>query len=138
MSSTQKESPVLCFGTVPFSVGQAAFTELERSSEYAWSAQSRVGNDPALQFTGYGEDTITLPCIVCPGAEMGGSVDALSTLRLIADAGEPRILVDSKGTDHGTWIITSIAEKHTRFLPSGAARKIDFTLTLKRYARRTQ
>lgn len=132
--NTSAETPILKLGGagVKFSTTTAAFAEIQRSSEWCWAEQQRVGNTPALQFTGYGTDTITLPCTIFPG--QAGTADTLSDLRKMADTpGNVYQLIDSAGTYHGDWVIKSISETYSAFRKTGEARKIEFNLTLARY-----
>jgi phage protein U len=134
-SYTKEELPVLTLGGFPFRVTTASFSELSRSTQYQWSAQQRLCSDPAFQFTGYGEDVLALPCVIYPGNPgLSGDASALADLRHLADLSVPHRLTDNKGTDHGRWFISEIAETHSHFFSTGSARKIEFTLTIKRYS----
>jgi phage protein U len=53
-------------GLYQFSIDNAAYQRLFRSTEYRWAAIERVGKQDALQFTGLGGDTITLQGIIYP------------------------------------------------------------------------
>jgi phage protein U len=126
------EIPVIALGTHKFATTTAAFAELTRATEYKWQEQARIANDPVLQFTGYGVETLTLPLSIGGGI---GTADSLSQLRGDADRATVFPLCDSKGAFHGKWVIKSIAETQKFFAPDGSARKIDFSITLNRYSR---
>lgn len=125
------ETP-LQLGTFKFSTTAAAFAELQRASEWTWAEQTRIGGAPALQAVGKGADTLTLPVVTYPGQY--GRESATATLRDMADALIPYTLVDGRGRNHGQWAIRSISETQAHFLDNGAPRKIDFSLTLVKYA----
>jgi phage protein U len=126
------EKPVIALGEHKFTTTTAAFAELSRASEYKWQEQARVTNDPVLQFTGYGVETLTLPLAIGGGV---GNPTTLSSLRGAADRATVFPLIDSKGAFHGNWVVKSIAETQKFFNPDGSARKIEFNVTLNRYSR---
>jgi phage protein U len=76
-----QEYPVFALGRFEFSTRAACFAEFQRQSEYSWAAQSRIGTDPALQFTGYSVESLTLPIIAVTDEAM----DAVDGLRMAAD-----------------------------------------------------
>jgi phage protein U len=127
------ETPIIALGRLKFLTSTAAFKELARVSEYRWADQPRIANDPVLQFTGYGVETLTLPLECLPGS--AGDAASLAELRQMAEAAQPLTLVDSKCTFHGQWVIKGINEKQSAFRPDGSARKIEFEVSLARYFR---
>ncbi|PHM40419.1 tail assembly protein [Xenorhabdus szentirmaii] len=50
----------------------------------------------------------------------------------MADSGKAWSLIDGSGSIYGMFVIESIDETKTEFMSGGAARKISFTLTLRR------
>lgn len=114
-----------------FSVDAAAFQTLSRSAEYRWPAQDRIGRPPARQFTGPGAESITLSGTVYPHYK--GGLGQMDRLRAVAGKGEPLRLVDGTGADRGLWCVEKVDETRTAFTRRGAARRIDFSLTLARY-----
>ncbi|MNF08014.1 Phage P2 GpU [compost metagenome] len=50
----------------------------------------------------------------------------------MADTGKAWPLVEGTGRIYGAWVIESLSETRTVFFRDGAARRIEFTLTLKR------
>ena len=64
--------------------------------------------------------------------EISGGEHSLATLRAMADEGRAYVLLDQTGTLFGVFVIESIDLTRTVFFTDGAARKIEFTLTLKR------
>ena len=59
-------------------------------------------------------------------------------MRAEAGLGIPLMLISGNGMAFGRWCITGISETQTVFLKDGTARKITFTLTLKKYGEEQQ
>jgi phage protein U len=123
---------MMILGEYAFGLNTAAFQELNRDTQWRWGSQDVFDALPALQFTGWGEDTITLPGVIFP--EYWGGTGQLDELRALGDTGEPQILIDGRGNVLGEWVITSVSERQSIFGPAGAARRQEFTVSLKRYA----
>lgn len=122
---------MLQLGGYQFSVDNAAYQELSRSTEYRWAAQQRVGATDALQFTGYGQETIQLQGIVYPYYR--GGLDQVDQMRRTAKAGNPLPLVSGQGRVLGLWVIESIREGQRTFARGGIPRRQEFDLRLRRY-----
>lgn len=120
-------------GGFKFSVNTGAYNSLVKSSEWRWQAQQRLWNDSALQYTGKGETAITLEGIIYPHYK--GGIGQMDRMRDEADKAEPLPLVDGAGRYHGLWVIVSINEKQTDFLPGGMPRKQTFTMKIKYYVK---
>lgn len=123
---------MLILGPYPFGLDTAAFQELNRSTEWRWPSQDVFQSLPALQFTGKGDDTITLPGVIFP--EYWGGTGQLDALRELGDLGEPQTLIDGRGNVLGEWVITGVQERQAVFALAGAPRRQEFTVNLKRYA----
>lgn len=121
---------MLALGMFVFSLSTAAYQELQRQTEWRHASNNRVGAAPARQFVGRGEDSITLPGVILP--ELAGSALSLDTLRLMANTGKAWPMVEGSGRIYGLWIIESLSETKTIFFRDGTARRIEFTLSLKR------
>ena len=113
-----------------FSLKTAPFRELQRQRNWKHRTSSRVGSRDASQFTGAGEDTITLNGLVAP--ETIGSIGSLDELATMADAGDAYVLVDGIGNVYGALIIDGLNETQTFHTVEGIPRRIEFSLTLKR------
>lgn len=109
--------------TIPFSQNQ---------HDMAWRhpSQNRVGARPVSQFLGADNETITLSGVLLP--EITGGELSLDTLRKMADTGKAYPLIDGRGTVHGQFVIEAIAKTRSEFFSDGSARKIEFTISLKR------
>lgn len=119
-------------GDFQFGIATAAYQEFTRTCEYRWPSQDTFGTLPRLQFTGPGSDTISLPGIIYP--EWRGGSDLLNDLRAIAELGKPLLMVSGTGKILGDWVIERIEDKQSVFAAKGMARKMEFTLSLRRYA----
>lgn len=78
---------------------------------------------------GKGEDTITLKGTTYH--ELTHSRVTLDQIRAMADTGKAYTLIEGTGKIYGLVIIESLDETKTYFFKDGAARKTDFTITLK-------
>lgn len=121
---------MMALGMFIFSLETLVYQELQRQTEWRHGSTSRVGTNPARQFLGRGDDSITLPGVLLPA--LAGTPLSLDTLRYMADTGKAWPLVEGTGRILGIWVIESINETRTLFFQDGAARRIEFTIALKR------
>lgn len=121
---------MMALGTFVFSLSQLAYQQLQRQTAWRHAASDRVGARAAHQYVGPGDDTIDLSGLVAPG--ITGDTASLDTLRSMADEGRPLALVDGTGVVHGAYVIVSLNETRTLFFKDGAARRIEFQISLLR------
>lgn len=121
---------MMALGQFVFSLSTLAYQEFQRQTDWRHATTSRIGTNPARQFLGKGEDAITLPGVLLP--ELAGETISLDVLRQMADTGRAWVLVEGTGRIYGLWIIESLSETRTLFFQDGAARRIEFSLSLKR------
>tara|TARA_R110002167_G_scaffold98718_12_gene259439 strand:+ start:467 stop:895 length:429 start_codon:yes stop_codon:yes gene_type:complete len=121
---------MMSLGLFVWSLNTLSYQDLQRQSAWRHPSQSRVGQRPARQFVGPGDDSITLSGWLAP--ELSGERVSLALLRAMADAGEPYVLVAGTGKVYGLWVIESLSEDHSLFYPNGQARRIEFSLSLAR------
>ncbi|QFG28482.1 phage tail protein [Pseudomonas umsongensis] len=121
---------MLALGMFVFSLHTAAYQEMQRQTEWRHPGSNRIGANPARQFLGRGEDAVTLPGIIFP--ELAGTVLSLDALRQMADTGKAWPMVEGTGRLYGLWVIENLTETRTIFFSNGAARRIEFNLSLKR------
>jgi phage protein U len=121
---------MMALGMFVFSLETLAYQEFQRQTQWRHGSTSRIGTNPARQYLGRGDDTITLPGVLLPA--LAGTPTSLDVLRDMADSGKAWALVEGTGRVYGAWIIESLGETRTLFFPDGAARRIEFTLTLQR------
>lgn len=121
---------MMALGTFVFSLPQLAYQQLQHATAWRHASSERVGARAAHQFLGPGEETFELSGLVAP--ELTGNPASLDTLRSMADEGRPLALVDGTGVVYGAFVISSLNEMRTLFFPDGAARRIEFQLSLLR------
>jgi len=121
---------MMALGMFVFSLETLAYQELQRQTDWRHGSTSRIGTNPARQYLGRGDDSITLPGVLLPG--LAGSPLSLDTLRMMADTGKAWPLVQGDGRIFGLWVIESLSETRTLFFRDGAARRIEFNLKLTR------
>ncbi len=133
-------SVMMILGPVFFSLNTAAYEQLQRNTQYQWAAQNRLGHPllkhagiggPAYQFIGPGEESINLNGTLYP--QYKGSPLTLSAIRLTAGLGVALPLMNPSGFIFGRWLIESVQETNSALFADGSPRKIDFSLSLKRY-----
>jgi len=123
-------SHMMALGMFVFSLPTLAYQQLQRKRAWEHAANARIGARAAYQYTGPGEDTITLSGLIAP--EITGHPASLEALRALADEGQPLPLVDATGHVYGAFVIRSLGETRSLFFADGSARKIEFELELVR------
>lgn len=121
---------MMTLGMFVFEVQSLPYQQLQRSTQWRHPSQARVGQRPAYQYTGPGEDTITLSGTLHP--ELTGGRVTLDDVRIMADEGKAWPLIEGSGRVYGFWSVTSVEETSTLFFSDGVPRKIDFTINLVR------
>ena len=121
---------MMALGTFVFSLPDLAYQQLQHAAAWRHASSERIGARAAHQFVGPGDETIELSGLVAP--EVTGTPASLDTLRSLADEGRPLSLVDGTGVVHGAFVITALNQTRTLFFEDGAARRIDFQLSLLR------
>ncbi|PHM73727.1 phage tail protein [Xenorhabdus kozodoii] len=117
-------------GLFVFMLKTTPYQSLQHQQSWRFGFNNRIGARPAFQFIGPNNDTITLSGTLYP--EITGGRLSLLALQLMADSGKAWSFLDGHGTIYGMFIIESIDQTKTEFFVDGAARKIDFTVTLRR------
>ena len=121
---------MMALGMFVFSLETLAYQEFQRQTDWRHGSTSRIGTNPARQYLGRGDDSITLPGVLLPG--LAGSPLSLDTLRMMADTGKAWPLIGGTGRIYGTWVVTSISETQQIFFEDGTPRRYEFTINLKR------
>lgn len=94
---------MLALGDYRFSLDTSAYQQFERQATYNWPEQARLGNAPALQFTGRGGETIHLSGIIYPFFK--GGLSQVQSMRAMAGKGKALQLVSGVGDNLGRWVI---------------------------------
>lgn len=121
---------MMALGQFVFSLSTLAYQEFQRQTDWRHGSTSRIGARPARQYQGPGDDSITLPGVLLP--ELTGGLPSLDEIREMADTGKAWVLVEGTGRIYGLWVIESLSETHSLFFADGTARRIEFSLVLKR------
>ncbi|PID40337.1 MAG: phage tail protein [Proteobacteria bacterium] len=121
----------MALGEFRFAMDSAAYREFSRTTSWNWPAQERMGKRPARQFTGPGQDEITLAGTIYP--HFRGGLGQIKAMRDEANKGEPLILVDGLGHVWGKWVILSIEEQQGEHLGNGVPLRQDFRIKLAAY-----
>lgn len=118
---------MMILGMFPFSIPTAVYQQLQRSTNWRHPSNSRVGDMPAYQFTGRGEDTISLDGSIVP--EFGSQM-SITALRVMGDTGKAFPLISGAGKVFGLYHIDDLQETQTIFFPDGTPKKIEFSLKM--------
>ena len=121
---------MLALGMFVFERRTLPYQSMQHSKNYRWASNDRVGKPPAYQFLGEGENAIQLAGTLYP-AITGGRISLLA-VELMADEGRAWPLIDGTGMIHGMYVIDKVTHTHSELFSDGAARKIEFSLSLKR------
>lgn len=122
---------MLALGDYRFGLSTAAYQTLERTSQWRWPTQDRIGTAPASQFVGPGGETVSLSGMIYPHYK--GGLGQLDAMRAEAGKGEPLMLVDGTGKVWGKYVITEIREGQRTLFSNGAPRCQEFDVTLQSY-----
>tara|TARA_R110001583_G_scaffold193866_5_gene363510 strand:+ start:66795 stop:67214 length:420 start_codon:yes stop_codon:yes gene_type:complete len=122
---------LLSLGMFVFQLQTIPYETLKRDSEYRWSGTARIGKAPARQFLGPGDEDLTIDGRLIP--ELTGGMEQLTKLREMAAKGKAWILTAGTGDVLGKYVITKVSDDQSHFLGNGVARRISFSIGLKRY-----
>ncbi|AXG42678.1 oxidoreductase [Photorhabdus laumondii subsp. laumondii] len=121
---------MMIYGMFVFMLNTTPYQTLSREMAWRHVKNDRVGKSAKWQYIGAGEDSITLDGVLYP--EVTGGDISLEALRTLAYAGRPWPLIEGTGMIYGMFVIESLNETRTEFFSDGKARKIEFTLSLKK------
>ena len=122
---------MMSLGQFVFSLSTVAYQELQRRTSWKHASTSRIGGRNARQFTGPGDDTITLTGWFAPDQGIG-KLASLTELRTMGDDGDAYALVDGAGKVYGAFVIEGLDEGQTLHQKNGTPRRVEFTLSLTR------
>ena len=120
---------MMILGMFVFSIPTATYQSLQRTTSWNHASTNRFGTSPAYQYTGKGEDVITLDGSIVP--EFGSQL-SITALRLMGDTGKSFPLIAGNGKIYGMWIIKSVDETQTHFYKNGQPRLVEFSLKLEK------
>jgi hypothetical protein len=118
-------------GAFQFSLSTAAYQAFSHSTSFRWQGIERYGQIPAQQYTGPGEESITLSGDIYPS--FAGGTGQLASMRRVAATGKPLLMIDGRDYVWGKWVINSIEETKEIFFDDGTARKQSFNMKITQY-----
>ncbi|MFC0686550.1 phage tail protein [Novosphingobium clariflavum] len=117
-------------GMFVFDTTTLLFDGQSRKRDWRNERTERFGARSASQFTGPGDDKITIKGTLVPGVV--GTYSSLSTLAEMADEGEAQILLDGRGNNLGMFTIDSLSEDSDNLIDDGRPRSVGFSIELTR------
>lgn len=117
-------------GLFVFMLKTTPYQSLQYQQSWRLAFNNRIGARPSFQFLGPNNDTITLTGVLYP--EITGGRLSLLALQLMADSGKAWSFLDGHGNIYGMYIIESFDQTKSEFFKDGAARKLEFSVTLRR------
>ncbi len=121
---------MMAFGMFVFMLQTVPYQDFQHQMAWRHPSNARIGKRPSSQFLGPDEESITLSGVLYP--ELTGGKVSLMALQLMAETGKAWSLIEGNGAIHGMFVIESLSRTKSIFFSDGSARKIEFTLTLKR------
>lgn len=121
---------LMTLGWFVFSLGTVPYRDFQRQITWRYPSTQRVGTMPAHQYLGRDDEPITLAGVLLP--EITGGEISLDRLERMGDEAKAWPLIDGTGRNYGMYVITDLSCTRTLFFSDGAARRIEFSLKLKR------
>ncbi|HBZ7693668.1 TPA: phage tail protein [Klebsiella quasipneumoniae] len=121
---------MMVLGLFVFQLRTVPYQQLQYQRNWRHVTNNRVNRRPTTQFLGPDNDQLTLSGVLMP--EVTGGRLSLLALELMAEQGKAWPLIEGGGTIYGMYVIESLNQTKTEFFASGEARKIEFSLGLKR------
>ncbi len=120
---------MLQIGPVQFKTTGPHYEALKHQAEICWPKQGRFGRRDARQYTGEGDETITVQGTIY--TDYFGGFSALDRLRAIARV--PHLVISGGGDVFGRYCIVNVGNEQTYQDARGAPRKVTFEVKLERY-----
>lgn len=129
--------PLLSLGPHIFEIAPLNFQRIERETEAKWPAIARFGGRPGRQFTGFGEDPITITGLLYPD-ELGGR-DEFEAIRATQAAARPVVMTGWAGSGfvarvYGRVVILNIRDEQSAINRDGLGRRISYDITVAPFA----
>ncbi len=121
---------LMALGLFIFEQRTTPHQSITENKKERFSTHNNLNSRPTYQHIGTGEDTLSISGVLYP--EFTGGRLSLYLLEKMMRTGGEHVLVDFRGVFKGTYIIEGLTETRTHFFVDGQARKIEFTLALKR------
>lgn len=124
---------LMSLGGFKFEITKTAYSNLTRRARYRWSELKSLGAGSSMHFTGIDKDEISLDGSIFPQHAGQDGYEAFNKIRTEADKGEPIVMVDGLGKNHGKWVILGIEKRESSYHANSMPRRIDFNISLKAY-----
>ncbi|MDE9566148.1 phage tail protein [Xenorhabdus bovienii] len=121
---------MMIYGMFVFMLNTTPYQSMNRNMDWRHVKNDRIGKSAKWQYVGPGEDSIILNGMLYP--EVTGGDISLEVLRTMAFSAKPWPLIEGTGMIYGMFVIDSLTENRTEFFADGKARRIEFTVSLKR------
>ncbi|WP_373963350.1 phage tail protein [Kosakonia sacchari] len=121
---------MMVLGLYVFMLRTVPYQELQYQRNWRHATNSRMNRRPSTQFLGPDNDSLTLSGVLLP--EITGGRLSLLALEQMAERGKAWPLIEGSGTIYGMFVIENLSQTKTEFFAGGEARRIEFSLTLKR------
>ena len=129
--------PTAQLGRFAFGLDTASVDAINRNWSFRWVSQDRLGLNPAKQFTGLGDQILSISGIIFP-SEIGEAY-FVEEIAKEAGKGNPLLLVTNikdVGQVLGYWCVTGCQETSSNLDYRNQARTISFSLSLSFYGDR--
>lgn len=120
---------MLQVGAVAFETTGPHYEKLKHLTKGDWARQKRFGRRDAMQWTGWGDESVHINGTIYP--DYYGGFDALATLR--SQMPEPQMIVSGAGDVFGLFCILDVGNEQTRQYADGTPRKVTFEVSLTAY-----
>ncbi len=117
-------------GLFIFDLASLPFNEVGRRRDWRHARSERVGVRDAFQFTGPGQDRVSLQGAIVPG--VAGSFASIETLVQMAETGDVHQFADGTGRIWGGFVIQSLDTRGRYITVDGVPRMIDFAIEIER------
>ncbi|MDG6881064.1 Phage protein U [Phocoenobacter uteri] len=126
-----QNSAMMSLGYFVFTRSTIPYQETNRELSWRHPTNAVVGGLPRTQFTGKESEQITISGTLMP--EITGGDLSIKLLELMAEKGKPYPLIEGATFMIVGWfVIESISHSGSFFFGDGKARKIEFSMNLKR------
>ncbi|OKP66783.1 phage tail protein [Ensifer adhaerens] len=125
-------TPLLALGPHMFEIAPLNYQQIVRDTEAKWPAISRFGGRPGRQFTGYGEDPITISGLLYPD-EIGGRRE-FEAIRATQKAARPVLLMGwssdilTAAQLIGRVVILRVGDTQSAIGRHGMGRRVEFDI----------
>ena len=107
-----------------------AYDRLSKNKTWRWDVNNTIGGSQVLQYSGDGDETVSLSGTTFPSHNGNEPVENLIAE---ADKKEPLLMVGATGDVLGRFIIESVQIEESNFHVSGLAHLAGFTISIRRY-----